>query len=174
LVPNTENLIAVGFDANLDAVLGRDLRPYRYIHFATHGIVDSERPPLSALALSQFDERGRPRAGYLRLYDIYTLELDADVVVLSACETGLGREIRGESLVGLTQGFLYAGAKNVVASLWQVPDNATSKLMTRFYRLLLSGDRSPAQALAAAQRSMADERSTSDPYFWGAFVIQER
>jgi CHAT domain-containing protein len=174
LLPHAENLIAVGFDANLDAVLGRDLRQYRYIHFATHGIVDSERPPLSALALSQFDEHGQPRAGYLRLYDIYTLELDADVVVLSACDTGLGREIRGESLVGLTQGFLYAGARNVVASLWQVPDNATSELMTRFYRQLLSGDHSPAQALAAAQRSLADERPTSDPYYWGAFVIQER
>jgi CHAT domain-containing protein len=174
LLPHAANLIAVGFDANLDAVLGHDLRQYRYIHFATHGIVDSERPPLSALALSQFDEHGRSRAGYLRLYDIYTLELDADVVVLSACDTALGREIRGESLIGLTQGFLYAGAKNVVASLWQVPDNATSELMTRFYQLLLSGDRSPAQALAAAQRSMAAERLTSDPYFWGAFVIQER
>jgi tetratricopeptide (TPR) repeat protein len=174
LLPDAANLIAVGFDANLDAVLEPDLRRYRYIHFATHGIVDSEHPSLSALALSQFDEHGRPRAGYLRLYDIYALELDADVVVLSACDTGLGREIRGESLVGLTQGFLYAGAKNVVASLWQVPDNATSELMTRFYRLLLSGNHAPAQALAAAQRSLADERPTSDPYYWGAFVIQER
>jgi CHAT domain-containing protein len=174
LLPNAANLVAVGFDANLDAVLGKDLRQYRYIHFATHGIVDSQRPALSALALSQFDDQRRRRAGYLRLYDIYTLELNADVVVLSACDTGLGRAIRGESLVGLTQGFLYAGARNVVASLWQVPDNATSALMTRFYRLLLSGDRSPAQALAAAQRSLATERATSDPYYWGAFVIQER
>jgi CHAT domain-containing protein/tetratricopeptide (TPR) repeat protein len=174
LLPNAANLIAVGFEANLDAVLGRDLRGYRYIHFATHGIVDSERPPLSALALSQFDEQHQPRAGYLRLYDIYTLELDADVVVLSACETGLGREIRGEGLIGLTQGFLYAGARNVVASLWQVPDRATSELMTRFYGLLLSDGRTPAQALAAAQRSMAAEPSRSDPYFWGAFVVQGR
>jgi CHAT domain-containing protein len=174
LLPKAVNLIAVGFDANLDAVLAHDLRPYRYIHFATHGIVDSESPALSALALSQFDEQRERRAGFLRLYDIYALELDAEVVVLSACDTGLGREIRGESLVGLTQGFLYAGARNVVASLWQVPDNATSELMTRFYRLMLSGDRSPAQALAAAQRSMAEERPTADPYYWGAFVIQER
>jgi CHAT domain-containing protein len=174
LLPNAENLIAVGFGANLDAVLQQDLRKYRYLHFATHGLVDSEHPPLSALALSQFDEQGRPRPGYLRLYDIYTLDLDADVVVLSACETGLGREIRGEGLIGLTQGFLYAGARNVVASLWQVPDRATSELMTRFYGLLLSDGMNPAQALAAAQRSMAAERSTSDPYFWGAFVVQGR
>jgi CHAT domain-containing protein len=171
LLPNAPNLIAVGFDASLDAVLGGDLRQYRYVHFATHGIVDSEHPALSALALSQYDEHRQRRAGFLRLYDIYTLELDAEVVVLSACETGLGREIRGEGLIGLTQGFMYAGARNVVASLWQVPDRATAELMTRFYRLLLSEQHSPASALAAAQRSLAQDQR-ADPYYWGAFVIQ--
>jgi hypothetical protein len=165
-------LVAVGFDANLDAVLTRDLTSYRYIHFATHGIVDSEHPALSALALSQFDELGRRRPGYLRLHDIYTLKLDADLVVLSACDTALGREIRGEGFIGLTQGFLHAGARNLVASLWQVPDNATAELMRRFYERLLRDQRNPASALAEAQRSMAAERGRSDPYFWGAFVIQ--
>jgi CHAT domain-containing protein len=172
LLPNAANHIAVGFDANLDAVLSDDLRKYRYVHFATHGIVDSERPSLSALALSQFDERRQRRPGYLRLYDIYTLALDADVVVLSACETALGREIRGEGFIGLTQGFAYAGARNVVASVWQVPDSATAELMTRFYQRLLTEHQSPASALADAQRSMAVERGRADPYFWGAFVIQ--
>jgi tetratricopeptide (TPR) repeat protein len=170
LLPTAANLVAVGFDANLDAVLNDDLRKYRYVHFATHGIVDSERPSLSALALSQFDEHRQRRAGFLRLYDIYTLELDAEVVVLSACETGLGREIRGEGFIGLTQGFAYAGARNVVASLWQVPDSATAELMTKFYQRLLTEHESPALALAEAQRSLALERA--DPYFWGAFVIQ--
>jgi CHAT domain-containing protein len=105
------------------------------------------------------------------LHDIFNLRLDADVVVLSACETALGREIRGEGLVGLTQGFLYAGARGLVASLWQVPDRATAELMTRFYTHLLQDGLRPAAALRAAQNELAATRRWSDPYFWGAFVL---
>lgn len=172
LAPDADRLLALGFAASLNAVTNEDLRAYRYIHFATHGIVDAEHPALSALALSQFDEQGRRQPGYLRMHDIYSLELNADVVVLSACETGLGREIRGEGLIGLTQGFIYAGARSLVASLWQVPDRGTSALMMRFYGGLLNADLSPPHALAEAQRSMAATRGRSDPFFWGAFVIQ--
>jgi CHAT domain-containing protein len=171
LVPPEQRLIARGFEANRDAVLGARLEQYRYVHFATHGLVDARYPGLSALALSQFDEQGAARNGFLRLHDIYNLRLDADVAVLSACETALGRDIRGEGLVGLTQGFMYAGARSVVASLWQAPDRATAELMTRFYRHLLQDELRPAAALRRAQSELKAERRFADPYFWSGFVL---
>jgi CHAT domain-containing protein len=171
LVPAEQRFVASGFDASRETVLGAPLEQYRYVHFATHGLVDARYPGLSALALSQFDEQGTQRNGFLRLHDIYNLRLDADVAVLSACETALGRDIRGEGLVGLTQGFMYAGARSVVASLWQVPDRAAAELMTRFYRHLLRGDQSPAAALRRAQAELAAERRFEDPYFWSGFVL---
>jgi CHAT domain-containing protein len=171
LVPEGQRLVARGFDANRSTLLAADLRRYRYIHFATHGLVDSRYPGLSALALSQFDAQGTPQNGFLRLNDIYNLDLNAEVVVLSACETALGRDIRGEGLIGLTQGFLYAGARTLVASLWQVPDRATAELMTLFYTHLLQDDLPPAAALRRAQITIAAERRWSDPYYWSGFVL---
>jgi CHAT domain-containing protein/tetratricopeptide (TPR) repeat protein len=171
LVPEDQRFIATGFAASRDAVLGADLSRYRLLHFATHGLVDARYPALSALVLSQFDESGRPRDGFLRLHDIYNLKLDADVVVLSACDTALGRSIRGEGLIGLAQGFMYAGARSLVASLWQVPDRATGELMARFYRHIFVDAATPGAALRRAQISMASERRWRDPYFWGAFVL---
>jgi CHAT domain-containing protein len=152
-------------------VLHADLGQYRYVHFATHGLVDSRSPALSALALSQFDQHGNALMGFLRLDDIYNLDLNADLVVLSACDTALGREIRGEGLVGFTQAFLYAGAKGLVLSLWQVSDAATATLMTRFYAHMIKQGTSPAEALRAAQLSMAAEPRWANPYYWGAFVL---
>jgi CHAT domain-containing protein len=171
LVPAEQRLVARGFDASRDTILGAALDQYRYVHFATHGLVDARYPGLSALALSQFDAHGAQRNGFLRLHDIYNLRLDADVAVLSACETALGRDIRGEGLVGLTQGFMYAGARSVVASLWQAPDRATAELMTRLYRHLLQGELRPADALRRAQLELAAERRFADPYFWSGFVL---
>jgi CHAT domain-containing protein len=147
------------------------LNEYRVLHFATHGLVDSEYPALSALALSKFDESGRPQEGFLRLGDIYELNLNADLVVLSACDTALGEAIRGEGLVGLTQGFIYAGAKSLVASLWKVPDSATATLMIRFYEYMLRDGQRPAEALRNAQLSIAAEPRWRDPFFWSAFTI---
>jgi len=102
------------------------------------------------------------------------MQLDADMVVLSACETALGREIRGEGLVGLARGFMYAGAERVVASLWQVQDRATAELMERFYRGLLQEGRRPADALRRAQLEMISESGGrySFPYYWAGFVLQ--
>lgn len=171
LVPSESRLIQTGFAASRDNVLGGELGQYRVLHFATHGLVDSEYPALSALALSRFDESGQLRDGFLRLGDIYNLDLDADLVVLSACDTALGEAIRGEGLVGLTQGFVYAGAKSLVASLWQVPDGGTAALMIRFYEYMLRDGQRPSEALRNAQLSMAAERRWSDPFFWGAFTI---
>jgi CHAT domain-containing protein/Tfp pilus assembly protein PilF len=171
LVPDDAQFTARGFAASRDTVFEADLGQYRFIHFATHGLVDSRYPGLSALALSRFDVSGTPQNGYLRLNDIYNLKLNADLVVLSACETALGREVRGEGLIGLTQGFMYAGARSLIASLWQVPDRATAELMTRFYSYMLTEGLRPAEALRKAQLASAAERRWSHPYFWGGFVL---
>jgi CHAT domain-containing protein len=171
LVPPEQSLLASGFDASRPAIVDGELSEYRYLHFATHGLIDSRYPGLSALAFSRFDRQGTPQDGFLRLHDIYNLDLSADLVVLSACETALGREVRGDGLIGLTQGFMYAGAGSVIASLWQVPDRATSELMTRFYEYLLDDGLEPAQALRRAQLSSASQRRWQDPYFWGGFIL---
>ena len=155
LIPPKQRLLALDFDASRARALSPELAQYRDLHFATHGELDSRRPELSKLVLSLFDEKGRPEDGFLRLNDIYNLHLDADLVVLSACRTALGQEIRGEGLVGLTRGFMYAGAARVLASLWSVEDRATADLMESFYRERLRQGLSPAAALRRAQLEMA-------------------
>ena len=166
--------IALDFDANLEAVRGDRLRGYRIVHFATHGVIDTEHPELSALVLSLHDPAGRPRDGFLRLPEIYNLELDADLVVLSGCRTALGQEIRGEGLVGLTRGFFAAGARRLVASLWRVQDRAAAELMADFYQRILADpahpELAPAAALRRAQLAMRSQPEHSDPYYWAAFA----
>lgn len=122
--------------------------------------------------LSLVDEQGRERDGFVRLGDLYGLDLAADLVVLSACRSALGEEIHGEGLVGLTRGFMAAGATRVVASLWDVADEATAELMSRFYRGLLRDGLSPAAALRRAQLELARERRWDSPAFWAGFVLQ--
>ncbi|MET0553357.1 MAG: CHAT domain-containing protein [Vicinamibacteria bacterium] len=163
---------ALGFAATRASVMGPALRTPRILHFATHGIVDSAHPARTGIVLSLFDRQGRAQDGFLSLRDVYGLRLSADLVVLSACETALGRDLRGEGLVGLTTGFLHAGARQVVASLWRVDDLATSELMTRFYRRLLREGLGAPAALRAAQLEMAADRRWRDPYFWAGFVVQ--
>lgn len=171
-VPPAERLLALDFAAARPLVDEGRLAGYRLLHFATHGLLDSRHPELSSLVLSLVDETGAPRDGYLRLHAIYNLRLDADLVVLSACRTALGREVRGEGLVGLTRGFMYAGAPRVVASLWSVEDRATAELMKRFYRGMLEEGLRPAAALRAAQRALAAEPRWRSPYHWSAFTLQ--
>jgi CHAT domain-containing protein len=172
VAPQPSGLKALDFRANRALAMSGELIEYRVIHFATHGLLDSQRPELSGLVLSLVDEAGRPQDGFLRLHEIYNLRLNADLVVLSACQTGLGKEVRGEGLVGLTRGFMYAGAPRVVASLWQVDDAATSALMKRFYRGMIQEQLPPAAALRAAQLEMLKKKQWQSPYFWGAFVLQ--
>ncbi len=175
LVPETQRSLALGFAASLEAATNPDLARYRYLHFATHGVLDDRDPELSGLALSIFNPEGAALDGFLRLHDIYHLELEAELVVLSACRTALGKTIRGEGLIGLTRGFMYAGAERVLASLWQVDDRATAELMRRFYQGLLQRDLTPAAALRSAQIEMleGDARTAwRQPYFWAAFVLQ--
>ena len=172
LTPQQSGLEALDFRANRKLAMSDELAQYRMIHFSTHGLLDSRQPELSGLVLSLVDEAGRPQEGFLRLHEIYNLRLNADLVVLSACQTGLGKEVRGEGLIGLTRGFMYAGAPRVMASLWEVDDAATAELMKRFYRGVLQDKLPPAAALRAAQIEMLKRKHWQSPYYWGAFVLQ--
>lgn len=172
LSPKDTLMEATDFQANRAIATGDELARYRIVHFATHGLLNSEHPELSGLVLSLVDESGNPQDGFLRMNDIYNLRLPADLIVLSACQTALGKEIKGEGLVGLTRGFMYAGAQRVVASLWQVDDLATSELMKRFYRGMVKEGLRPAQALRQAQLEIQKQKRWSSPYFWAAFTIQ--
>jgi CHAT domain-containing protein/Tfp pilus assembly protein PilF len=173
LVPERERKRALDFVASRTTALSPELGQYRILHFATHGMLNSLHPELSGIVLSLVDEAGKPQDGFLRLQDIYNLKLPVELVVLSACQTGLGKEIKGEGLIGLTRGFMYAGAPRVVASLWKVDDRATSELMKRFYRGMLGPDAlRPADALRKAQLSMWKEKQWREPYYWAAFVLQ--
>jgi CHAT domain-containing protein/Tfp pilus assembly protein PilF len=172
LAPKGEVTTALDFAADRGLVLSGRLRDFRYVHFATHGIFDAERPELSGLALSGVGRDGERREGFLRLRDVYALDLAADLVVLSGCQTALGKEIRGEGLLGITRGFLYAGAPRVVASLWWIDDRATAELMRLFYRGLWAGGLRPAAALRQARLALARQYRFRDPSYWGAFVLQ--
>jgi CHAT domain-containing protein len=170
--PRGTGLKALGFDANRAAIMKPELAQYRIVHFATHGFIDYKHPELSGLVLSLFDQNGRPQEGFVRLHDIYNLRLSADLVVLSACNTGLGKDVKGEGLIGLTRGFMYAGAGGVAASLWKVDDDATAELMKHFYEGMFQRGLTPAAALREAQLGMWKQKRWHAPYYWAAFVLQ--
>ncbi len=173
LVPRgTPHLEALGFEARRELVVGGELNGYAILHFATHGLLHTEHPERSGLVLSMFDQDGQPIDGTFRVREIYDLELSADLVVLSACRTALGRRFRGEGVLGLPRAFMYAGVPRVVVSLWDVGDEATADLMQRFYRGVLQEGLSPAAALREAQLSLLAERRWQAPFYWAAFVLQ--
>lgn len=164
-------LVALDFNASRDHVLQGQLEPYRIIHFATHGIIDARHPEMSGLILSVVNERGQPQDGYLRLGDIYKLRLSADLVVLSACNSALGKRLESEGIIGLPRGFLYAGGHSVIASLWKVDDEAGVDFMKGFYARIKRGE-SPSSALRGAQVEMSRGRRWPEPFYWAAFVLQ--
>lgn len=169
----SDELGALDFQASRATALSGVLRQFRIVHFATHGLFDDEHPELSGIVLSLVNRRGEPENGFLRLNEIYGLRLSAELVVLSACQTGLGKEVRGEGLLGLTRGFMCAGARRVLASLWKVDDVATSELMQRFYKALLGQRRlSAGAALRSAQLEMWKQKRWQNPYYWAGFVLQ--
>ena len=172
LVTDGSALKAIEFDASLAKVKSLDLQQYRIIHFATHGLANSENPYLSGIVLSLFDETGKPQDGFLRLQDISDLKLASELVVLSACRTALGKEFRGEGLISLTRGFMQAGSKRVLASLWNVNDAVTADFMKHFYQGVLVKGLSPAAALRAAQIAMWKQKNKNAPYYWAAFVLE--
>ena len=171
-VPSTSSFKALDFEASRDNVLKPEISDYRIVHFATHGILNSKYPELSGVVLSLVNKQGQPVDGFLRLNEIYNLNLSADLVVLSACQTALGKEVRGEGLIGLTRGFMYAGSPRVVASLWKVDDVATAELMKIFYRKMLRDGMTAAAALRAAKIEMRKQKRWNAPFYWAAFEIQ--
>jgi CHAT domain-containing protein/Tfp pilus assembly protein PilF len=172
LLPPDQIFKALDFDASRAIATSGRLAEYRNVHFATHGVVNTDHPELSSLVLSLYNQQGERVDGLLRLNDIYDLELRADLVVLSACQTALGKEIRGEGLIGLTRGFMYAGAPRVLATLWSVDDRATATFMKHFYGAMLSQKLSPAAALRQAQIRMMGKSKQIPPYYWAGFSLQ--
>ncbi|MBE9129821.1 CHAT domain-containing protein, partial [Coleofasciculus sp. LEGE 07081] len=172
LVPEAKRLQALDFDASRTTATDPNLVQYQIIHLATHGLLDPVNPELSGIVLSLYDQNGESLDGFLRLHDIFNLNLPAELVVLSACETGLGKEVKGEGLVGLTRGFMYAGARRVVVSLWSVNDVATSEVMAKFYQKMLTEGQNPISALRAAQLEMWKSQNWQSPYYWAAFTVQ--
>jgi CHAT domain-containing protein/predicted negative regulator of RcsB-dependent stress response len=163
---------ALDFKASRATAMSPELAKYRIIHLATHGIMNLSRPELSGVLFSMVDEKGKPQNGYLGLNEIYNLNLPAEMVVLSACETGIGKQIRGEGLIALTRGFMNAGAERVVASLWKVDDRATAELMGEFYNEMFVRKLKPAAALRAAQLTLSRRPARRNPHFWAGFVVQ--
>jgi CHAT domain-containing protein len=157
-------------DANEDNLDSRDISKYRVIHIATHGLLNAERPQFTGVVLSLVGNKTHD--GFLRTDEVFNLHLGSPLVMLSACETGLGKEKRGEGVIGLTRGFIYAGAPTVGVSLWSVADKSTADLMADFYHRLLSpGGASPSSALREAQLAMISGKKYSAPFYWAPFVL---
>jgi CHAT domain-containing protein len=165
-------LVLSEFSATRERLLSTDLTEYAMLHLATHGFLDPKRPEHSGILLSTVNNQGQQIDGFIGLQDIYELRAPVLMVVLSACQTALGKDVRGEGLVGITRGFMYAGASSVVASLWKVDDGATAELMKLFYSNMLQGGMKPAEALRAAQNSIRQKPQWRSPYYWGAFTLQ--
>jgi CHAT domain-containing protein len=162
---------ATGIAATRAAVVGGALQGHRTVHIATHGLLDARQPLRTGLMFSRIGADGAAVDGFLGLRDVAELELDADLVVLSACDTALGKEIRGEGLVGLTRGFMHAGARAVLATLWRVSDKGSAEAMRRFYRAHLREGLPPAGALRRAQIELLRDQRYADPYDWAAFTL---
>jgi CHAT domain-containing protein len=161
----------IGIDATRERLLALDWSQYRFIHIATHGVVDAQVPQLSALILGSYDARGEIADHAVRVADVSVRTLAAEVAVLSACETALGPEIRSEGLVGMSSTMLARGARAVVASLWPVPDEIGARLMTEFYQHMLHDSMRPETALGSAMRSTALRNRSADPALWAAFQV---
>lgn len=171
-LPPAQKRVELDFNATVESVTKTDLSNYRILHFATHALIDDETPELSGIVLSMFDNKRQPREGFLLSGDIFELKLNADLVVLSGCRTGLGKPVRGEGFVGLTQSFMYAGASRLLTSLWSVEDRATAQLMANFYKYHLAKKMSAAAALKEAQKEMSKNPRWQSPYYWAAFTLQ--
>ncbi|MEG4208048.1 CHAT domain-containing protein [Microcoleus sp. Pol7_A1] len=172
LFPSASSRQIFDFDASRTTATDGNLANYQIVHFATHGIANSKNPELSGILMSMVNDKGNLVNGFLRLTDIFNLKLAANLVVLSACQSGMGQNVKGEGMVGLTRGFMYAGAQRVAVSLWNVDDEGTAMLMQKFYQKMLQQKLAPAAALRAAQMEMMQEEKWKSPYYWAAFTLQ--
>jgi CHAT domain-containing protein len=171
-IVGAKSRVASGFEASRETLDGLDLSQYSILHFATHGVLDPKAPEHSGFVLSMVDLMGHRQDGFITMQDVYRLHAPVDLVVLSACRTGLGEEVKGEGLIGLTRGFMYAGASTVVASLWKVDDEATAELMKHFYGNMLQKGMRPAEALRSAQNTLRQNPAWQSPHYWAGFVLQ--
>jgi CHAT domain-containing protein len=162
--------VYIGRDAKEEKTKSPDLYAYRFLHFATHGLVNEKNSKLSGLLLAPEDSTSK-EDGILHLGEIYNLNLNADLVVLSACETGLGQVAKGEGIIGLTRGFLYAGAANLLVSLWQVSDATTAELMVDFYDKMLGGMSKPEALREAKLQMIRRHPEYAKPYYWAPFIL---
>jgi CHAT domain-containing protein/tetratricopeptide (TPR) repeat protein len=172
MVPEDRRYAAIGFDATKTAAMSGDLNRYKIVHFATHTNLNEGHPELSSLVLSLVDKTGKPQNGHLRLRDIYNMRLSAELVVLSACDTALGKEVKGEGLMSMVRGFMYSGTPRVLASLWQVDDEATAEFMQEFYTQLFQNKLTPAAALQQAQIKQMQKPARKSPFYWAGFQLQ--
>ncbi len=175
LFPANERRVLLGIEANEGSVKAAPLSQYRYVHFATHALVDEEYPARSAIVLSAPNgdqSENKQEDGALQMAEVMRLKLNADLVTLSACRTGLGRMLYGEGIIGLTRAFLYAGAESVVVSLWNVNDIATASLMKAFYKNLSQGlSKNDALRQAKLQLLRGQQPAWRHPYYWAPFVL---
>jgi CHAT domain-containing protein len=170
LFPPSQRRLYLGADAREETVKNSNLRDFQFIHFASHGFLDESHPARSGILLSRTPDSSED--GILQVGEIVRLKMNADLVTLSACNTGLGKLVNGEGVLGLTRAFFYAGAKNVAVSLWNVNDSATASLMGSFYRNLEHGlPQSEALRQAKLELLHASQPLWRNPYFWAAFVI---
>jgi CHAT domain-containing protein len=169
LYPGNQSALFFGQDASEDQVKNMNLQKYRYIHFASHGLIDEENPQYSALVLAS--KPGSSEDGFLTLREVFDLQFNADLVVLSACKTGLGKQIRGEGVSGLSRAFLSAGTSEVLVSLWNVYDASTSEFMVSFYKNLENKKMSHPAALKQARIEMIHSGKFNHPYYWSPFVL---
>lgn len=163
------SVCALDFDATRAALLSGNLSHFDVIHLATHAVIDDER---TAIVLSLVDENGKSIDGLILLQEIFDLRLGASLVVLSACRTALGRDLRGEGMVSLVRAFMHAGVPRVVATYWDVRDASTVVLMQRFYDAMLTEHLPPAAALRSAQLAMLRDERWRAPYYWAPFTLQ--
>jgi CHAT domain-containing protein len=163
--------LARGFDASVETVLSPGMRNYRVWHLATHGVYDESVPEFSGLVFSLLGRNGSPQSGFLKAHDIARLDVPAELVVLSACDSAAGENVNGEGVTGLSYAFLHAGARQVISTLWSVEDARSRELMVAFYRNYIQNGRNAAEALRQSQKMLMRNPATSAPYYWAGFTL---
>ncbi len=172
LAPPRKQLTKLNFAADYQTATSPEMAQYRILHFATHGTLDVRHPERSGIVLSFANDRGELQRSVLSTPSVFNLNLNSELVVLSGCSTALGKEIKGEGLIGLTGGFMYAGSKSVVSSLWQIDDAGTASVMKNFYVKMLKEGLAPSTSLRAAQLEAWRSEKWHAPYYWAAFIHQ--
>ncbi len=167
LFPSNKSLTVLDESANENAFKNLSLGDYRYLHFATHGVINPETPDFSSILLQPDGEED----GCLNMYEIFELDLNADLVTLAACQTGLGQLVRGEGMIGFTRALMFAGTPSVILSLWEVVDESTNQLFLDYYSKLAKDGSDKYQPLRAAQLEMIESGEHSNPYYWAPFVF---